>query len=599
LADLLAEAISKGTTVWLRKLLTEKLPLLPTNVDGCVAWYSSLLQAFESRNLIEPSQQKNFLTQVRNAIKVLNPEHPALKVVKFDLETWVEINNTDVDRIANRTTQLISNPDAIVETAIKLIKSYDWSEIAAGLAVLTGRRSTEVIKTAQFEYKSEYSVLFSGSLKRRGEPVECVFEIPTLCKARLVIGAIANLRNFLGSKIQDLSLQQISGQYSRSVSKKCDQHFEMLVPNRTGKDNLYTHLFRAVYATIASYWYCPPTVPENEYRAAIQGHYQILDEKNPELRRSLEAGRHYHDYKIADGLGNIDGRLGIKLDQLGVEIIEAFVHVSSIPQSLREIHRKEKTYTSQNLKMNEKKVTIPRYLNSRFAALAARLGLNEKDTLEALFDWTEVSLSLADLLDLDEDGLKPNVLFDKVEELAQSPTVQLIGQQQSPGSDHSATLNKQNISDLCAAINSLASTVANQQVFEKGLAPQSKAKRNTKSDQPQQDSISKPNAQKTANSKRDHRTEQAEAMINYAIDKIIEHNNLDGIAYQDKYRVGIGAIRKLTGRGDGVIRRVLNSREDEISAHHKIHKLSEYHNSKGNSGPSIEDVISLDPNFNL
>jgi hypothetical protein len=408
------------------------------------------------------------------------------------------------------------------------------------------------------------------------------------------------MRKFLGSKIQDLSLQQISGQYSRSVSKKCAWHFEKLVPNRTGKDNLYTHLFRAVYATIASYWYCPFTVPENEYRAAIQGHYQILDEKNPELRRSLEAGRHYHDYKIADGRGNIDGRLGIKLGQPGVEIIEAFSHVSLIPQSPRkEINKKEKTYTSQSQKMNEI-VTIPRYLMSRFSALAARLGLNEKDTLEALFDWAEVSLSLADLLDLNEDELKPNVLFDQVEELAQSTTVQPIEQQIAAETDHNATLNGKNISDLCSAINLLASTVANQQVALKGLPPQTKAKRNsTKNDPPQQDSSTVPKTQKTSFSKIDPRTVQAEAMINHAIDKIIEYNNQEGIAHQDKYRVGIGGIRKMTRRGDGVIRRVLNSREDEINQHHQTHKLSEYHNSKGNSVRSIEDVIPLDPNFNL
>jgi hypothetical protein len=319
----LAEAIFEGKTPWLKDLLSKRLPNLPTDAEGCGFWYKALLRAFEDRNLIKPSQQKIFLTQVRNAIKVINPEHPALNVVKFDTETWVEINNTDVDRIANRTTQLISNPDAIVETAIELIKSNDWSEIAAGLAVLTGRRSTEVIQTAQFEFKSEYSVLFSGSLKKK---VGCVYEIPTLCKARLVIEAIANIRTFLGPQIQDLSSQRVHAQYSRSVSEKCDRHFNFLVLNQTREDNLYTHLFRVIYATIASYWYCPPAVPEIEYRAAIQGHYQILDEKNPELRRALEAERHYHKYKIADSQGNIDGRLGIKLGQPGVKILEAFSH---------------------------------------------------------------------------------------------------------------------------------------------------------------------------------------------------------------------------------------------------------------------------------
>ena len=125
---------------------------------------------------------------------------------------------------------------------------------------------------------------------------------------------------------------------SRAVAHKCDEHFADLVPNRTDKDNLYTHLFRAVYATIASHWFCPPLVPEIEFRAAIQGHYQILDENNPTLRRSLAAGRHYFDYKISDGQGNIDGRLGIKLSRQGISVGEQviFVRTSELKQNREE-----------------------------------------------------------------------------------------------------------------------------------------------------------------------------------------------------------------------------------------------------------------------
>ncbi|NJO97967.1 MAG: hypothetical protein HC764_19865 [Pleurocapsa sp. CRU_1_2] len=68
--------------------------------------------------------------------------------------------------------------------------------LKGGLAVLTGRRCTEVIKTAQFEFKTKYSVIFTGALKRGDEPVECVFEIPTLCEAQLVIEAIVLLPHF-------------------------------------------------------------------------------------------------------------------------------------------------------------------------------------------------------------------------------------------------------------------------------------------------------------------------------------------------------------------------------------------------------------------
>ena len=124
-------------------------------------------------------------------------------------------------------------------------------------------------------------------LKEGNEPVECVFEIPTLCEARLVISPIPDLRSQLGAEIQDLSKRQVASRYGRAVATKCDRYFDELVPPREDQDNLYTHLFRAIYATIASYWYCPPTVPEIEFRAAIQGHYQIIDEQDPKLRRQL------------------------------------------------------------------------------------------------------------------------------------------------------------------------------------------------------------------------------------------------------------------------------------------------------------------------
>jgi hypothetical protein len=81
-------------------------------------------------------------------------------------------------------------------------------------------------------------------------------------------------------------------------------------------------LFRAVYASIASFWYCPPSVNETEFRAAIQGHFQILDEHNPELRRSLSASRHYAGDRIVEL--HKGKRKGIKLGHGDIVPIEMF-----------------------------------------------------------------------------------------------------------------------------------------------------------------------------------------------------------------------------------------------------------------------------------
>ncbi|WP_107667545.1 protelomerase family protein [Cyanothece sp. BG0011] len=324
----LTEAIAQARTEWLKNWLLEHLPKIaeledtPEDHEFARQWDAMAKEMMADRGLVTPSQQKNRLTDIRNALKTLNPNHPALADVGFTSQEWEAINRSSEQRVSDRNTKFLSDPDAIVEKAIALLDSNDWSDLAAGLAVLTGRRCAEILQTAEFEYKSHYSVTFSGSLKRRSEPVNLQFEIPTLASASVVIDALAKLREWVDTK--GLDNRAINNKYAHAVINSSDRHFRELVPTRDGEDNLYTHLFRAVYATIATHWYCPPNVPELEFRAYIQGHFKILDENNPELRRSLAASRNYFDYKIADGQGNVDGRLGIKLAFPNVTVVEAF-----------------------------------------------------------------------------------------------------------------------------------------------------------------------------------------------------------------------------------------------------------------------------------
>ena len=327
-SSLLDRACAVARTNWLRELLAEHLPRLvqlsDTQEDLEIAqeWDYFIKEQLRSRGLISPPQQKNRITDVRNAIKVIDPEHPALLVVGFSASQWMEINSMAAGATASRTTQFLDSTDAIAFQANQLLQSRIWSEVAAGLAVVTGRRVSEILKTAHFTFKSTYSVMFTGAVKRRQESVALNFEIPTLVEANTVIEAISKLRAWLDTS--NLTNRQINERYEQAVAQACERYFRELVPLREGKGNLYTHLFRAVYATIATHWFCPPTVSDLEFRAYIQGHFQILNEANEQKRTSMAAQRHYWDYKIADGQGNVDGRLGIKLQQSGVQVLEAF-----------------------------------------------------------------------------------------------------------------------------------------------------------------------------------------------------------------------------------------------------------------------------------
>ncbi|BAZ47266.1 hypothetical protein NIES4102_43120 (plasmid) [Chondrocystis sp. NIES-4102] len=704
-SDLIETAAANGRTKWLRELLQERLPQLKNDDNSYYDWFEHLISVMEGRGLIEPTQQKDYLSDVRNALKVLDPEHPALDVVDFDKATWTQINNRASDRLSERTTKFISHPDAIVKRAEVLLKSYQWSEIAAGLAVVTGRRCTEVIQTAQFEYKSKYSVTFTGALKRKNEPIECVFEIPTLCEAKLVIDAITNLRDLLGEEIKDLSKRQVASRYSRAVATKCDRYFAELVPPRFDKDNLYTHLFRAIYATIAAYWYCPPTVPEMEFRAAIQGHYQILDEKNPELRRSLAAGRNYFDYKISDGAGNIDGRLGIKLHLFDVKVIEQFQSACSEAttskfegqvQNKSTAKSKSKTNQSKSFSMMNESVSsqnsnvvIPSFFLSRLNAISNKLELTNAETIQALFTWTEMGLSLAERLEIDEPN--PQAVFETVASLQkQSNNQTALGNSLSAISPEAVVENtnsqkQQALFQLCNSVELLSQTISQfsfndgedvssaqpyaKRLYHKGTMsegvsfrtpsdipvrdPLGKSNRRTNANQPrpteqklsssakkEQINVSsgdkntsnsdriprssaspafarrgtldhsndneqskksnrqqdiEPSSKSTSNNgrKKQQRTIEAERDINRAIDTVIEFNNAHERSHQDKWYIGIGSIRTLTGRGDKVIRRVLQQRED-IEQHHFSHQLDQSHNLKGRDATSIDEVIQLE-----
>ena len=209
-----------------------------------------------------------------------------------------------------------------------LLDSREWAEVAAGLAVITGRRCTELLQTAEFTYASPFSVWFAGALKRRKEAMELRFEIPTLAPAKQAIAALDTLRQKVDTA--GLDLETVNRKYSPPVAKACDRYFAALIPQRAGRGNLYTHLFRTIYARIATHWYAPPVVADIEYMAAIQGHFLVQNEQDLKLRRSLASTRHYNDYKIGDGQGNIDGRQGIHLQDPGVRVLQIF-H-SAIPQ---------------------------------------------------------------------------------------------------------------------------------------------------------------------------------------------------------------------------------------------------------------------------
>jgi hypothetical protein len=323
-------AANKASTKWLEQFVRRNLALLEKGQLSPQEFADELEEEFASRMLDTPKKQKNYRSNVVQALKLLDEQHPAIPLVTLSTEEYRRLNDEQRGRVAQRETQYL-HPDAVetlVEMAENLLDSEEWSDVGAGLAVLIGRRISEIL-LSKFSLKSPWSLNFS-QMAKKADDVDVTIEIPTLAPAEQVLAAIKKLQSGLaiadlrklGASSRQLKLA-VNRRYSLAISQKCDEYFSGLVPNRSDKDNLYTHIFRAVYATIAAHWFCPPNVPEHQYKAEIQGHFTMT--QDGEKLPNYAARSNYDDYAIGDGQGNRDGRLGLKLGQLpGLEVIEAF-----------------------------------------------------------------------------------------------------------------------------------------------------------------------------------------------------------------------------------------------------------------------------------
>ncbi len=263
-------------------------------------------------------------------------EHLGLRYMNFSQQEWAAMHALTEEGRQKRLEgqQLLDDPDAIVQRAARLLASQRWEDITVGLAAVTGRRLTELLKTAVFHPMSAYTVQFEGQLKQKAELL-APYEIPTLVEADLVIEAWRRLRGSLDCSM--LENNAVECKYGPTVRSTADHHFRGLVPNRTGREsNLFVHLFRAVYGTLAIYYFCPDVINALSYLATIQGHYWVERAENSQMKLNYQSTLHYDDYKIGDGHGNIVHRQGIRLGEPGVKVLAVFEGAVAAQQEKKE-----------------------------------------------------------------------------------------------------------------------------------------------------------------------------------------------------------------------------------------------------------------------
>jgi hypothetical protein len=395
-----------------------------------IAYWKSRPQMKSASSLKRP------MTDTRNALRErlelsdnntwMNPrtgksEHLALKYLNYDEAEWAEMNARSEEKWQQRLEdrKFIDRPDLVVAKAVELLKSKRWADIAAGLAVVTGRRLTEVLVEGGFHPKTAYTLVFDGQLKRQDKTLE-PYEIPTLCEANLVLSAVQRLRSLVDcSKI---AIDQVSVKFGPDVVAAAQRAFEPLVPPREGAD-LYTHLFRSVYGRIACHYYARPETSDLKYMATIYGHYWVVKSTGKQ-QQNYASTLHYMDYVIGDGNGNIDGRQGIKLSEPGVEVLEVFKPKPVVPTQKKEkevnllptVDKKGHSILSPDQKLRARIDDVHEELGSRVLNETLSVMVDEHYVLrqmtallEPMYDQLEVASPLEALQALLGGGFKVSV----------------------------------------------------------------------------------------------------------------------------------------------------------------------------------------------
>jgi hypothetical protein len=165
------------------------------------------------RKHVETKTLRRYRSDYRNAIKqhyadkqlVLTHKpkndsitsHIALKYFTLKRAEIAEYSESEKTRKTNYLSGnriLITDNDEIIKIAINLLYSERFQELAIGLLLLTGRRTIEILKTANFSYVDENKVLFTGQAKSR-ESNTGGYEIYTLCNANFICESLVRLRH--------------------------------------------------------------------------------------------------------------------------------------------------------------------------------------------------------------------------------------------------------------------------------------------------------------------------------------------------------------------------------------------------------------------
>ncbi len=220
-------------------------------------------------------------------------QHLALLYMNYPREHNQVNNEAKQDRKDDqrRNLESINCVDQYQAKIDELLTSTDHRELVAGLIAATGRRPSEIYKTAEFKQVGQFEVMFTGQAKTRGEERDA-YPTYTLVESAKVIDALAKLRRMPEIKeLRRQTLAEIDSGKNNKMNAAVKKHFSPLINPPHGEAELSAKNLRASYAAIAIYLFCPWQMSTNLFIKERLGH------------TSDATATAYEDYQITDPQG--------------------------------------------------------------------------------------------------------------------------------------------------------------------------------------------------------------------------------------------------------------------------------------------------------
>jgi integrase len=191
------------------------------------------------RDSLKKSRRDNY-TVNRNKLKISY----LFLMDKAEQKEIDEPSKVNSFNISGEPTEII-NPLKMITRATEMLEYDKVQIVATGLCLLTGRRVTEIMKTAQFtRYTgSVEKVWFSGQLKKRSKADK--YKIYTLADSRKCIEALKYIRE--SADCRELTNGETKKRYNPRIAKVCKKEFSKFL----GGD-VHPHSLRAAYGSMCA-----------------------------------------------------------------------------------------------------------------------------------------------------------------------------------------------------------------------------------------------------------------------------------------------------------------------------------------------------------